>query len=110
MSDFILARESCEIIPDYNVDIAQFENLKSTSRLITPDMIAGWKIESPALTDTDKDAYFAFFNSKYGSLTSFTFTCPHTKTEYNVRFKQGSFRSIYKDAFFKISFEFERVF
>lgn len=110
MSDFTLKRESIEIIPDYNVAISKFENLTEQTRLITPDMIAGWKIKTPAMTKTVMQTYTSFFASKYGSLTSFTFTCPFTDTEYTVRFKQGTFKVTYSAGFFQGEFEFERVF
>jgi hypothetical protein len=109
MSDFALARESCELIADYNVAISEFENKTEQRRLVTPDRIIGWKIRTPALTKTQMNVYDAFFILKKGSLTAFTFTCPFTSTEYTVRFKPGSYKFTYESGSFQGEFEFERV-
>lgn len=110
MSDFELRRESIEITPDFNVSIGQFENLVRHTRLITPEMIAGYKITSPKMTKTEMGTYLSHFTGKYGSLTSFTFTCPFTDIEIDVAYKQGSFKISLQDGYYVAQFEFERVF
>lgn len=110
MSDFTLSRESIEIIPNYNVIKSKFENLTEQTRLITPDMIVGYKIKTPAMTKADMQTYLSFFTGKYGTLTSFTFTCPFSDVEYTVRFKEGTFKITYASGYFQGEFEFERVF
>jgi hypothetical protein len=110
MSDFNLSRESCELVGDYNVAISEFENKTEQRRLITPDRILGWKIKTPQLTKTQMNVYDAFFISKKGPLTAFTFTCPFTSAEYTVRFKPGSYKFVFESGTFQGDFEFERVF
>jgi hypothetical protein len=91
------------------VAISEFENKTEQRRLLTPDRIMGWKITTPFMTQTQFSDYLSIFDTKYGALTSFTFTCPFTATEYNVRFRPGTFRAKYENGVFKAEFEFERV-
>ena len=109
MSDFELARESIEETFDYNVLIGKFENNYEQRRLKTPEKLLGFKITTPALTKSEMQTYRNFLASKYGALTSFTFTSPFDDTEYDVRFDKGSFRTIFQRGYFKASFAFTRV-
>ena len=73
-------------------------------------MLIGFKCKSPALTPTQAAAYLAFYDSKYGSLTSFTFASRMDAVEYNVRFVKGSFRMTYEGGYHRCEFELERIF
>lgn len=108
MSDFTLARESCEEILDYPVIIREADNGAEERRLRGDVALIGFKIRTPALTKTQMQAYRSFLIGKYGALTQFTFTSPFDDTEYNVRFVPGSFRTTYESGYFRCSFEFKR--
>ncbi len=113
MSEFTLSRESIEELLDYDVIICGdgqgFENGSEERRLKNTAAIIGFRIKTPALTKTQMQTYRSFLISKYGSLTSFTFTSPFDDTEYNVRFVPGSFTTTYAGGFFQCSFDFKRV-
>lgn len=106
MSQFNLARNKIEEIMDYNVLESRFENDAEQRRLKTSDALIGFKIQTPPTTKTQMQTYRDFFISKFGSLTSFTFTNPFDDIEYNVRFVRGSFRTIYQKGYFNTKFEF----
>ena len=110
MSDFTLARERIEQIRDFNVIESEFENQADQTRLKTANKIIGFRITSPAMSKTTMQTYQSFFDSKYGGLTSFTFTSPFDDTEYNVRFVRGSFKIIYEKGTFTATFEFKVVY
>jgi len=109
MSDFALRRHKIEALFDYEVIEDPFDNGSSQRRLVHPSALIGFKIESPVLTYTTLQDYLSFFNSKFGALTSFTFTSPFDNTEYTVKFRRGSFSMIYSEGHFICRFEFERV-
>jgi hypothetical protein len=109
MSNFALARESCEEILDYPVIISEFENDTEQRRLKHGNKVIGFKIASPALTYVQLQDYRNFFISKYGALTSFTFTNPFDNTEYTVRFVQDSFKTKYTAGVYICTFEFKVV-
>lgn len=109
MSDFALARESIEEILDYDVLVSQFENGAEQRRLVHENAVIGFKIRTPVLTKTQMQAYRTFLIGKYGGLTSFTFTSPFDDTEYNVRFVEKSFHTVYEGGIFRCEFEFAKV-
>ena len=110
MADFTLKRESIEEIRDYNVESTQYENMVKDSRLLTSGMLLGFKIKSPALTYMQFQDYITFFNSKYGSLTSFTIDSPFDGVTYAVKFVKGSFKTTYSGGVYQCEFSLERVF
>jgi hypothetical protein len=107
MSDFNLARESCEEQLDYNVIVSEFENGAEERRLKNLGAVLGFKIKSPQLTYAQMQSYRNFIISKYGALTEFTFTSPFDSTEYNVRFVPQTFNTVYESGSFQCSFEFK---
>ncbi len=109
MSDFNLARESCEEILDYPVIVSDFENDTEQRRLKHANKIIGFKIISPVLTYDQLQDYRDFFIAKYGALNSFTFTSPFDNTEYTVRFVQNSFKARFDAGVYKCEFEFKVV-
>jgi len=110
MADFTLRRESTEEIRDYNVEESEFENKAEETRLLTSGVLLGWKIKSPALNYTQLQSYISFFNSKYGSLTSFTFTSPIDGNTYNVRFAKGGIKTTFIGGAFQCEFSLKRIF
>lgn len=110
MADFTLSRESVEIKHDYNVDSNRFENQWELSRLITPNKLIRFKIKTPNKNKEEMMDYVDFFDSKYGSATSFTFQCPLDDEIYDVKFVKGSFKTLYRNGYFQGEFELERVF
>lgn len=109
MSDFALARESCEEILDYSVLVSDFENGTEQRRLRHSNKVIGFKIRTPVLTYAQQLEYRNFFISKYGSLTSFTFTSPFDNAEYNVRFVENTFKNSFNNGIYQISFEFKVI-
>src|SRR3990170_5620548 len=107
MSDFALARESIEEILDYDVAVSEFENKAEQRRLIHENAVIGFRIKTPVLTKTQMQTYRSFLVSKYGALTSFTFTSPFDDVEYNVRFVPKSFKTLYQGGVFQCQFDFE---
>jgi hypothetical protein len=107
MSDFNLARESCQEMLDYNVIVSESENASKEYRLKNTGAVGGFKIRSPQLTKTQMQAYRDFIKAKYGAYTSFTFTSPFDDVEYTVRFVPGSFATTFESGTFQCSFEFE---
>jgi len=107
MSDFELARESCEERYDYNVLISEYENGAEQRRLKNSSYpLAGFKIKTPFLVQSGLLNYKNFFISKFGALNSFTFTSPFDNIEYIVRFEPESFRTIFTRGLFQSSFDF----
>lgn len=109
MSDFALAHESVQEILDYNVLVSRFESDYEQRRLKHTSKVIGWKFKSPALTAAGMKTYRDFLISKYGSLTSFTWTSPFDSVEYDVRFTPGTFKNTYEDGYFKLEWEFKKV-
>lgn len=107
MSDFSLVRESIEEIIDYDVQVLEFENSSEQRRLINPNKVIGFSITTPDLTKTQMQSYRNFLISKYGPLTSFTFTSPFDDVEYTVRFEQRTFQTLFVNGYFKCSFKFK---
>jgi phage-related protein len=106
MSDFTLSRQSIEESLSYNVLKSQFENGVEQRRLKGSNPIQRFTIESPELTKTQAKAYRDFLISKFGELTSFTFTSPIDDTEYNVRF-DGDIRIRLETGTYKVYFAFQ---
>ena len=50
-----------------------------------------WILSFIKRTLTETQAVEAFFNSKFGKATAFTWTCPLDNTEYTVRFTSDDF-------------------
>jgi len=107
MSDFTLARESCEAFLDFDVLVSENENGAEERRLKNVTAVRGFKIKSPQLTYEQLQTYQNFIVSKYGALTQFTFTSPFDSTEYNVRFVPQTFSVVYESGSFQCSFEFK---
>ncbi len=110
MADWTPKREKIEGIRDYNVEESVFENKSDETRLLTPDVLVGFKITSPVLTYAQLQTYISFFSGKFGSLTSFTILYPFDDTEYSVRFEKGSWRETYENGVFRVEFALKRVF
>lgn len=110
MAAFTLRREECEEILDQNVQISEFENDMELRRLITPNALIGFKIKSPDMLKTDMQAYRSHFLGQFGPLTSFDFQSPFDDTTYKVRYVPKSFRTMFREGYFKCEFEFKRVF
>lgn len=109
MSDFALARESCEELLDYSVLVSDFENDVEQRRLKHSNKVIGFKIRTPVLTYAQQKVYRDFFISKSGALESFTFTNPFDNTEYNVRFVDKTFKTTFSNGVYQIDFEFKVV-
>ncbi|OQB07450.1 MAG: hypothetical protein BWY21_01634 [Parcubacteria group bacterium ADurb.Bin216] len=109
MSDFTLARESCEEVLDYPVIISEFENDTEQRRLKHANQILGFRIRTPILTYDQLQDYRDFFIGKYGALTSFTFTSPFDYTEYTVRFVPESFKTRYEAGIYQCEFELKVI-
>lgn len=109
MSEFELARESCEEVISFPVIVSEFENDVEQRRLMHNNQIIGFKVTSPVLTYDQLQNYRDFFIAKYGALNSFTFTSPFDNTEYTVRFVQESFKTRYDAGVYKCEFEFKVV-
>jgi len=109
-ADWCPRRESIEGTRDFNVERSIFENKSDEVRLITPDELVGFKIKSPNLTYAQYAEYLAFFQGKFGSLTSFTILYPFDNVEYTVRFQKGSWSETYESGTFRVEFGLERVF
>ena len=110
MADWTLPLESTEEERDYNVEQSKMENKVVESRLISAGVLIGIKCKSPALTYTQLQFYIAFYNSKYGSLTSFTFTSRIDGQDYVVQFVRGSFKTSHSGGVFQCEFALERIF
>ena len=110
MADWAPKRESIEGIRDYNVGESIFENKSDETRLITPEVLIGFKIKSPQLTYAKLQEYISMFASKFGALTPFTILYPFDNTEYTVRFEKGSWRETYENGSFQVEFSLKRVF
>lgn len=107
MSDFTLIREEIEEIFDYDVLVTEFENESEQRRLRHDKKLMGFKIKSPWRTNTQMQQYRDFFISKYGGLTSFTFTSPFDNVEYNVRFEPGTFKTKFVKGLYQVQFQFK---
>lgn len=110
MAAFTLRRESCELVPEFNIIFSKFENLTEQRRLKTAAPRMDFKIKTPAMTKTQMQEYTDFFMTQFGALDSFNFTSPFDDQTYKVRFKENSFRMTFESGFFKGEFEFTRVF
>jgi hypothetical protein len=110
MADWTLKLESSEAIKNYNVEVQQFENMASESRLISSEAILGFRCKSPALNQAQLKQYLDFFDLKKGSLTAFTFTWRADGQTYIVLFTKDGIKVIDVNGYFQAEFSFERVF
>ena len=111
MADLTLPRESCSEDRKFNVAGTIFENQASETRLLSSGALLGFRIKSPNLTYEGLKEYLDFYNSKYGSLTSFTFLSPFDGETYMVRFRLGEeIKSDYNAGVFQCEFYLDRVF
>lgn len=110
MSDFTLKHERCEAVYDYAVQHDEMENGSEQTRVLHEEILAGWRFQSPALTKAQAEVHKAFFDSKYGSGISFTWTEPRSETEYTVRYVDGSFKIVDEGGYSRVEWEFKRVF
>ena len=86
-------------IPDYTVasdtefktQESEFENGVKQYRQIWSSARRTWKLTFQKRTLTETQAIQAFFESKLGKATSFTWTCPLDSVEYTVRFAKDKF-------------------
>ena len=109
MSDFALKFESCEAVRDYEVLSSEMENGAEQVRLKHETALAGWKFKSAPLTVEQAQVHQTFFDSVYGSATSFTWTYPDDGVEYTVRYVPGSFKIIGQEGYRRVEWEFKRV-
>lgn len=108
MSDFVLKVMSVERKTNYAVARSDMEDGTNERRLLHEAQVDSWTLTSPALTTAQAQAYLNFFSSKYGSLTSFTWTCPLDGVEYTVNFVDGTFKLSKDKGVIQASWEFER--
>lgn len=103
-------------VPDYTVVMgSEFKTLESEAengvkqfRSIWPTGKHSWRLSFKNRTLSVAQAILAFFDTKLGKATSFTWTCPLDSTEYTVRFLQDklSFNYVnYQQCDFDIDFE-----
>jgi len=86
-------------VPDYTVVtnsewktlVSEMENGVKQYRQKRPTQIQTWKLTFKNRTTAVAQAVLAFFNTKYGRATSFSWTSPLDSVEYTVRFNQDSF-------------------
>jgi len=109
MSEFLLARESCEEMVGYNVLISEFENGTEMRRLKHANPIIGFRIKSPILTAAQMKEYRDFFIGQYGALDTFDFTSPFDGVKYSVRFVENSFKTQFQGGVFSCLFELRVV-
>lgn len=107
MADFTLEYETIEEDRDYAVIISKFANNAEQRRLRHDKKLIGFILRSPALQKAQWAAHQAFFDSKEGALTAFTFESPFDDVTYTVRYRVGKFKSSYKNGIFTLSWEFE---
>jgi phage-related protein len=108
MSDFALAVAEVEKTPNYAVAQSDMEDGTNERRLLHESPVCSWKVTSPVLTAEQAQTYQDFFDSKFGALTSFTWTCPLDGVEYTVNFIEGSFRIKKSRGEIRVEWEFER--
>ncbi len=109
MSTFILPRESCEEILDYDVIISTSENGTEQRRLRHENKVLGFNITSPVLSKSGLEAYRDQLINNYGAYEAFNFLSPFDDETYLVRFEPGSFRTTYRAGVFQASFSLKKV-
>ena len=110
MSDWTLPLESTQEQRDYNVEENVMENQVSETQLISSGQLIGIKCKTSALTYAQFQLYQAFYDSKKGPLTPFTYTSRMDGVEYIVRFVKDSFKISNTDGYFQCEFSLKRVF
>lgn len=108
MSDFELAIESTEEIMDYEVLVSKFKKSEQR-RLVHDEEIIGWRLKSPALTQTQALEYRNHFKSVYGPYDDFTWTNRIDDVEYTVRYTENSFRIVREEGHYRATWEFTRI-
>lgn len=83
--DFVYTEEV-----QWNTLISKFENGYEQRRAKWSSPIRKFKLQFNNRTKDDYDTLIAFFNTKKGAYSSFTFENPNDSTEYNVRFEADS--------------------
>ena len=86
-------------VPDYTVISnsewktleSEMENGVKQYRAKRPSDTQSWRLTFKNRTTAVAQAVLAFFNTKLGKATAFTWTCPLDSTEYTVRFKSDRF-------------------
>jgi phage-related protein len=76
--------------PQYKTLISQFENGAEQRRAKRSSAITEYKLVYKNRTATDLGTITTLFNSKKGTLTSFTWTHPISASTLTVRFKEDS--------------------
>lgn len=77
----------------YDVLVSKFENGTEQRRAQHASGQRKFTLNFNFRTQTEINNIVAFFSSKLGPLTSFTWTNPNNSVEYTVRFLEGSLRS-----------------
>lgn len=111
MSDFNFTPDSViEETVNHNVITSRFENGSTQRRLKGTNSPRSWGLNFVVRTKTEMETVRDFFNTKNGSLTSFTWTNPNDSIEYTVIFSDSSFtfiRSSYNNYSFNLKVEEE---
>lgn len=71
---------------EFKTQVSEFENGVKQYRNIWSSPKRTWSLTFKNRTLAEMQAILAFFETKKGQYTSFTWTCPLDNTEYTVRF------------------------
>ena len=110
MADWTPKRETITRTLDRNVAITEFENTVEQRRLISDQILSGYKVQTPNMLPAQAKTYSDFFLSKFGALTSFTMPDPfNAGADVRVRFVPGTWTESYAAGVMRITFELKRV-
>jgi len=108
MAEFTLSIATASIKESNAVVISKFEAGNEQRRLDHPEAANSWNIKASASTETDMQAYRAFYRARHGAFESFTWTPPGESSAVTVRF-EGTLNVEDQLGYYDISFTFQKV-
>jgi len=111
VSDFIWNPDNIiTAVEEFKTLVSTFENGVEQRRKKRTRQDKSWRLTFKNRTQAEKNQILAFFQSKYGQYSSFTWTNPEDSTEYTVRFNSDKL-SVTRNAYniYSIEIEFKEV-
>ena len=90
---------------EFPVAVSRFDNGAEVRGLIISENDDTITLKSPNLTETDMQAYIAFYNARNGAYEAFTWVSDFDGSTYNVRF-EGPMNRNFINGYFVLTFSF----
>lgn len=108
MATFALKTQRVEEVLDFSVIKSEHEDLSEQRALTSRKKIISFKLESPAATKSDMQAYRQHLLDHWGNLTAFDYVSPFDDLTYSCRL-EGGMRSDLVNGHYKVKFSFKVI-